>query len=393
MRNSAATSGCVLYIGGFELPDGNAAAHRVMGIAKLMRTLGYETVFLHRRVGAREARTSYGGFECYEFPLDEGRVALLRGLWDTRSVESVIRSREDIRVVIAYNYPAVALARLKRFCTLRNVLCLADVTDWHGSRKRSLAYKLVKGLDTLLRMRVVHKRLDGLIVVSRYLERYYETSVPTVRIPPLYDLSDGTWDSHRGAGAETGHRLVYAGSPSSEKERLDLLVDAIQSIRASHDVELDVVGVTRDEFLRMYGRQGLDRGSGTHDRWTTSEHGIAFHGRVSHQEALDFVKRADFTVLVREVNRVTAAGFPTKFVESIACGTPVIASESSDLGEFLSSGENGFLVSLSNLAEDLECVLQKDTSVTVQRVLFDYHAYKKDMMGFLSTVSTDARRG
>ena len=37
----------VLYIGGFELPDRNAAAQRVFGIANALRKLGYNVVFLN----------------------------------------------------------------------------------------------------------------------------------------------------------------------------------------------------------------------------------------------------------------------------------------------------------------------------------------------------------
>ena len=36
----------VLYIGGFELPDKNAAAHRVISNAFLLRELGYEVSFI-----------------------------------------------------------------------------------------------------------------------------------------------------------------------------------------------------------------------------------------------------------------------------------------------------------------------------------------------------------
>ena len=37
--------GSVLYVGGFELPDKNAAAHRVINNAKILRELGYRVIF------------------------------------------------------------------------------------------------------------------------------------------------------------------------------------------------------------------------------------------------------------------------------------------------------------------------------------------------------------
>ena len=39
------SKGSIIYIGGFELPDKNAAAHRVLNNAKIIRELGYEVFF------------------------------------------------------------------------------------------------------------------------------------------------------------------------------------------------------------------------------------------------------------------------------------------------------------------------------------------------------------
>ena len=44
--NKADSEKTILYIGGFELPDKNAAAHRVLSNAKLFKLLGYNTVFI-----------------------------------------------------------------------------------------------------------------------------------------------------------------------------------------------------------------------------------------------------------------------------------------------------------------------------------------------------------
>ena len=40
------SSKTVLYVGGFILPDKNAAAQRVVGIAKILRDIGYNVVFM-----------------------------------------------------------------------------------------------------------------------------------------------------------------------------------------------------------------------------------------------------------------------------------------------------------------------------------------------------------
>lgn len=45
----------VLYIGGFELPDKNAAAQRVLSIGKAYRLLGYDVLFCITQFGSVNA--------------------------------------------------------------------------------------------------------------------------------------------------------------------------------------------------------------------------------------------------------------------------------------------------------------------------------------------------
>ena len=55
---------------------------------------------------------------------------------------------------------------------------------------------------------------------------------------------------------------------------------------------------------------------------------------------------------------MTEAGFPTKFVESLACGVPVIANLTSDLARFLRDGQEG-LVCSGYSAADFSEVLER----------------------------------
>lgn len=53
---------------------------------------------------------------------------------------------------------------------------------------------------------------------------------------------------------------------------------------------------------------------------------VYFHGRKRHSEIISYIKFSDFTIFLRDVDRVTLAGFPTKFSESLCCNTPVITN-------------------------------------------------------------------
>ena len=74
------------------------------------------------------------------------------------------------------------------------------------------------------------------------------------------------------------------------------------------------------------------------------------------------INLSDFTILLREKNRATMAGFPTKVVESISCGTPVITTKTSDLETYIHEGYNGFFVNIENnsqLVEELTNILSQ----------------------------------
>jgi glycosyltransferase involved in cell wall biosynthesis len=66
---------------------------------------------------------------------------------------------------------------------------------------------------------------------------------------------------------------------------------------------------------------------------------------------------SDFSIILRENKRYAVAGFPTKFVESIACGVPVIANKVGDIEAYITKFEVGFLVDNKDILNDLLSVL------------------------------------
>ena len=66
---------------------------------------------------------------------------------------------------------------------------------------------------------------------------------------------------------------------------------------------------------------------------------VICHGRIPYAEVKGKVADADFTVRLRPNKRYANAGFPTKVGESMACGTPVIANITSDLGKYIIDGK------------------------------------------------------
>ena len=121
---------------------------------------------------------------------------------------------------------------------------------------------------------------------------------------------------------------------------------------------------------------------------------ISFRGRVTHEESIKELVKADFSIFIRDKNRLTNAGFPTKFVESITCSTPVITSESSDLADYYKESNLGVLIknsSVNELKMTLESIFKNQnmfnkSSYKFDNYMFNYTNYLELTKEFLSNI-------
>jgi len=366
----------ILYIGGFELPDKNAAAQRVISNGKALRELGHEVVFIGLTKSAPES-FQYQDFDCRELAYPESKKKWISFLFSIKKEAELIKSFNP-DILVFYNYPSFKLWWLKN--RFRNKTIFGDITEWYESSGLSLT-SIVKRIDVWLRMRMILPKIDGLIVISEYLEDFYRRKVKNViNIPPLVDIYENKWAIIQNSTSENRYNLVYAGSPGGgNKDRLDLIVSSVRKARleSGKDIHLDVIGLNKKEFLENFG---------TNLETKIEDEYIHFHGRVSHMEALEFVKKADFSIFLRNNNLTNTAGFPTKFVESISCGTPVITNPSSNLSSYFKKYPDlgvlidsltedsinlGIMVAISQSKEQIR--LKKQFCLNCR--LFDYRNY------------------
>lgn len=348
-------SNLILYVGGFKLPDGNAAAQRVMANAAALNELGYEVVFLNANPKCDEmVKTTYLGFECYDIP----KKGILTELFSFKPVKKILKKR-DFFSVIAYNYPAFLLLRLISYCRKKNIRCYADATEWYQPKGKFL-YRIVKKIDTEWRMRWLHFRMNGVIAISEYLYQYYQARVNTVKIPPLVNLSQKKWESLEEKKIEDGCTdFVYCGNPSAQKECLNQIVDVVEALDDSYLVRLTIIGITLEEYEKMYGV--------CFDGKRTS-----FLGRISHEDSLRYISQSDWSVIIREDNKVVKAGFPTKLVESISCGTPVVINSFSNIGDYVDN-KNGIITIFESIEDAI--LLAISSKKNIDKLQFDYHNY------------------
>ena len=378
----------IIYAGPFQMPDKNAAAHRVLNNGKIFRSYGFQVVF----VGLNpEADADYKN-TCYEyegFPIYELRARSsfekFRAFADRGWME-YLTGQYDVAAVIAYDYYAYSLFSLLPFCRSRALPLIADTDEWFAGTGKSVVEKAIRILDSELRMRLLQPKADGVIAISRYLTEYYQKKTCTVTIPPLVDKAEEKWQ-HTAAPTSEALELVYSGSPGAAKDKLDLVVRFVSTVKKDYPIRLTVIGVTREDFLRTYGQDAADLQNSANE--------IVFLGRIPHRDALRHLQRSDFSIFLRNVDRVSTAGFPTKFVESISAGVPVITNKTSDLAEYLRDGENGFL-----LAEAPDVgftqIFQRSLSelkrikANVQADMFHYERHASRMEPIVSLIRQNA---
>lgn len=381
----------VLYVGNFNFPTNGAAAKRVLNVGRGLRAAGFHVIYAgnNDNPGLGDA----GGDGLYQYDGFEyvvrARLSSARRRLDSYNsyprLRRVIEARRaagySIVAVIGYHMDAMGMALCMRYCRAHGTAFIADCTEWYDPVQTVHGRLGMAYLSSQVRMLILNKRADGVIAISRFLEQYYARFTRVLRVPPLDDVT-----KHERRASEEGApvRFAYCGTPG-KKDDVDVIYQAFRLVGGSVAWELNLVGLEESDYelsLTGYPRETRDR--------------FIFHGRVPAHTAQWIVAHCDYSVLMRPAaKRYAQAGFPTKVTESMSVGTPVIANESSDLGEYIRDGDTGILVGGST-ADDLAVALWRALSIpkteaylmglralSCARSSFDYRAFSPALGAFV----------
>ena len=388
----------IIYIGSFRLPNCDAAAARVLNVARALRLAGHEVSFVSWGGEERESdlcpdgKYRVDGFEyvvTHELPSNEGAIKrvmnkLTRGQKTKRLLRQQLGSYDAI---ITYNCNLSHW--LIGFTKRHHLKLINDITEWYDNNE-------LKVIDRLLyawNMYHTQKRVPNKIVISSYLDRFYNMTHNIV-VPATCDASEAKWQqgaakAKEKAGEFDGITLIYAGNPA-RKDAVHYAINAVQRlIDEGANVRFLIVGAERERYLKNY--------SDLLSMKELSER-IQFLGRVPQDEVPSYYALADFMVLLREPTRKSTAGFPTKFSESFTSGTPVIANLTSDLGLYLKDGKTGFVVVLPSeeaiyqtlkthvIGLNREQISEMKNNVREVAKILDYHAYVDVLHDFVENI-------
>ncbi len=175
-------------------------------------------------------------------------------------------------------------------------------------------------------IRSVLQRAEGVIALSRDLGQHVRAmGVPAERVhvlrrgvdPSLFSPGDRV-AARRDLGLSPGVPMILWVGRFAPVKGLDVLVAACERLRKDRpDFRLCLIGdgPLRGELLSEVSRRGLGGQ-------------IRFVGTLPHEQLAPWFRAADVTVLPSR-----SEGIPNVLLESLACGTPFVASNVGGIGE------------------------------------------------------------
>jgi glycosyltransferase involved in cell wall biosynthesis len=336
----------IVYVGPFAYPDSSANSLRVKGVIEIMRLAGHHVQVCS---GYPRSDNSDSADLADTYCADEGAKGFcanvhsgLRGLFlgdNTIAWLNGLEKKPD--VIVLYGTHLGYLLRLLPFCRINNIKLLLDVVEWYDPRHLPMGLFGPFAAANELSMRCFAHRADGIFVISRYLERYFQSKgCKTLYIPPVFSIKMDRPPQFRD---ENGClNICYVGSPGKKEDFLSI----IEGLNLVHKRGLGflfhIAGINEVQFKLLYGKNIIDS--------LVESNSIKFYGRVSNEDAKKIVAACDFMVILRPNQRFANAGFPSKVAESFCLGTPVLANLTSDLNFYLNDGENSIIV--NNLSAD-----------------------------------------
>ncbi|QDA55857.1 glycosyltransferase family 4 protein [Thermomonas aquatica] len=336
----------VLYVGGFGLPDRTASALRALGNAAVLRAAGYRVVVAGKFAQIPDPASQplrVQGFDCHDIREPLAGTPRRDYTLTPANIEALLAlvGPERVVAVMAYNFPGFGLARLIRVAHRLGIPVINESTEWYGWEGFRPVTNVRRILESRWRNNGLVREAGNLVCATRWSQARHP-GVNALVLPFALDPGWDCWQTPPNedwcAGTDA-LRFVYSGSPGlgMHKDRLPLIVQALDRVAGdSRDYRFAVVGMSAQDYLRSVPAHAaiLRRHAGR----------LRFLGRRPHRDAVGVLRAADFSIFVRERNRVSEVGFPTKYAEAVTCGVPVFTNRSSDIGDYLRDGDNGILL-------------------------------------------------
>ena len=388
----------VLLVSFDVFPDVYPGALRTINLAKAFCDAGYEC-----KIGAAEIRlnnkymptgfklsisrndiysvSEYLGYKGSKYKRAI-RNLILGGIRLSKWTEKEI-SKGNVGAVIvsAKNsfLPSILRGRLRK----SSVPLIFDVVEWPEPNQYLLGTFGPWHLQGEYNFRHVFPKANGVITISSYLyEHFRELNENVIKIPPLIDIKDEKWNMDiSNCESKELTQFVFFGN-IGRKDDIIMPIIAIDILsRKKEKIKLKIIGSDQYGIIKKFLSD---------NRYKKN---IEYIGILPHNKTIENLLCSEYSIIFRPDRRYSRAGFPTKFVESLAAGVPVISNITSDIGDYLVDKENGFVIpeySLRALCIKLEesCTVDFYSRIRMKHNAKKTAEYKFDYRNYIDTVKS-----
>lgn len=316
-----------------DYPDATPGAIRYATFAQTYVDMGFEVVLLNKSSdrfchGVRAEAIAKG---------NKYKRFLLFSYNAIKTLKRISRNTEIDGVIIGADVSSFHAFVIKLWCRTHNIKCIFDATEWYSKEQfaRWFTSKPYWGKEFLNRF-VINKH-SRVIAISSYLYCYFKgKGCKVTQIPIVYNSRMDNESRLFSTKSDHMLKIIYAGShllmdniplivkalslvPEPFRNKIQIYLYGFEESRIKSYVSSDVLKLVKDSLFIM--------------------------GCRPHSEVMEAYITADFSILLRNPSlRVNKAGFPSKVVESMRIGVPVICNYSSDLKSYLRHKENSIIV-------------------------------------------------
>ena len=322
----------IVYFGIIQYEYNNAMCQHAAGIEMMIKALGYRAITIgvspRVRPGRYDKRTDNSYIINYPQSIRES-------IRECFSANDLIAVMDDIvvnriKTFIMADYRYLPMLKMEKYCKKNGIFFAVDVMDRFMS-ENTITSK-IKKIDSELRMRFLYPKVERRIHICHAYNALLGKGKHVAVIPGVGKNSHNELKTPKLQNETI--KLVFLGRPGlrCEKEKLDWIIKAIHTEKLIDSFELVLAGFDgkkfsdKNEKLRQYLSDN-----------------VIFKGRLKHEECIELLQRADFSLVIRPDTLLSQYGFSTKITESFGYGIPVLATDTSDNRLYIDYGKNGFV--------------------------------------------------
>lgn len=336
----------IVYVGNVGV-EGSSLAIHAQNVAKVLEKAGHTVSFVCKALQGKQQGFNNAKYYYATTRFQKGKLNTIEWIYEAfkgKKLLQIIRELnrvDSIDIIILYGYSGEK--KLIKYCKKNKIGLVSDMVDWFEADDCEKGFPRLYNKYYVEKCRTkYHLELNGIIVISNYLRKYYDDrKQKTIFMPPVFEIPSQI----KSISNNDVKHISYAGSLGGNKDIIKPVIEAVISINKNElKVILDLVGIEENEIKTKYGIE-------------CEGYGIHCYGRTTHEQATEIVSSSDFSVLLRNNKKYAKAGFSTKFVESMCVGVPVICTSIGGSDLYVENGKDGFLLP-DNSVDTVKSIIQ-----------------------------------